>query len=101
MPEINRAPKKKREQTDRAKERQEIYNTPIWKRMSKAKLMECPLCESCILEGVITPSSQVHHVVSFMNYEGLKRQEVAYYYGNLIALCINCHSKEHSKKKDK
>lgn len=101
MPTINRAPKKHREQTDRVKERQEIYNTPIWKRMSKAKMMESPLCESCLLEGVITPSTNVHHIVSFMNYEGLKRQEIAYNYGNLIALCIECHNKKHIKKKDK
>lgn len=101
MPEINRVPKRKREITDRARERQEVYNTPIWKRMQRAKLMECPLCESCLLEGKTTPSKQVHHIVSFMNYEGLKRQEVAYNYGNLIALCIECHTKKHNKKKDK
>lgn len=99
MPTINRVPKKKREITDRVKERQEVYNTPIWKRMSKAKMMECPLCELCLKEGKTTPATNVHHIISFMVYEGLKRQEVAYDYSNLMALCVECHSLIHSNKK--
>lgn len=59
--------------------------------------MEQPLCEVCLAKGIITPTEDVHHIDSFMNYEGLKRLEKAYNYNNLQSICKECHQKEHNK----
>ncbi|WP_321426425.1 HNH endonuclease [uncultured Bacteroides sp.] len=38
----------------------------------------------------------MHHIQSFMNYEGLKRREMAFNYNNLQSICKECHQKEHN-----
>lgn len=57
--------------------------------------MNNPLCEVCLQKGIIKPAVDIHHKDSFLNYEGLKRIEVAYDYENLMALCKECHSAIH------
>ena len=55
--------------------------------------MQSPLCEVCLSKGVITPAFHAHHIDSFMNYEGMKRKEVAYNPDNLMSICEQCHQK--------
>ena len=57
--------------------------------------MEQPLCEICLLNGVISPAEDVHHKDSFMNYEGLDKTQKAYDYNNLLSVCKKCHSYLH------
>lgn len=58
--------------------------------------MNNPLCEVCLLIGIITPAIDIHHIDSFMNYEGLKRLDKAFNYDNLQSICKECHQKEHN-----
>lgn len=79
-------------------ERQKVYRLPQWRKLSKWYLTTHPLCEECLKGGVITPSEHVHHIVSFMNYDELKRIEVALDPSNLEALCSTCHNLIHNPK---
>lgn len=99
MPTINKGcNKRKIQSSNRRKERQLIYNTPEWKKLSKAFKMAFPLCQRCLTNGVIKEAKHIHHKVSFMEVEDeLKRKELAYNWDNLEALCVECHIKEHNK----
>lgn len=55
-----------------------------------------PLCEVCLQKGKITPATQIHHIDSFMKYEGNERLEKAYDFDNLQSLCQECHNAEHN-----
>lgn len=101
MPTIYK-PKKKRSYDNpnsNREERQKIYRLPQWRKLSKWYLTTHPWCEECLKRCVLTPSSQVHHVVSFMNYDDeLKRIEVALNPSNLEAICQSCHNRIHNPK---
>lgn len=103
MPTIKKLPKKTREYNNAGNraERQRIYNTKQWKKLSKAYLMMHPWCEECLkAAGKVTPSVHVHHIVSFMTAsDELKRLELALDADNLEALCVACHTAKHNKKK--
>ena len=90
MPYLKKA-KKQRNPSNNRIERQKIYNTDRWHKLRASKLMQSPLCEVCLSKGVITPAFHIHHIDSFMNYEGMKRKEVAYNPDNLMSICEQCH----------
>lgn len=95
MPTINKGAKPANKSVNRA-ERIKIYNTSRWKKLRIAKLMKDPLCEICLQKGIITAAIDIHHIDSFMNYEGLDRVEKAYNINNLMSICKQCHQKEHN-----
>lgn len=78
-------------------DRQKIYQSKRWKELRLAKLREQPLCEICLLIDKITPSCDIHHIDSYMNYEGLKRINKAYDFNNLLSVCKEHHSYLHKK----
>lgn len=83
----------------RHKERQEIYNTKRWKDLRRLIVQEHPLCEDCLKNGRITPTEEVHHILSPFK-KGLSEEEKikrAYDVDNLVALCKDCHIKRHHK----
>lgn len=83
----------------RRKERQLIYNTKRWKDLRKLFVQAHPLCEKCLKEGKITPTENIHHILSPFA-PGLtpeERDRRAYSWSNLMALCVECHIKEHHK----
>ena len=101
MPTINKQPKKSREYNNvgNRAERQKIYSTQQWKKLSKAYLMMHPLCEECLKAGKVTPAAHVHHIVSFMTAtDELKRLELALDADNLETLCVDCHTAKHNPK---
>lgn len=95
MPTITKL-KKSANNSKKREERQAVYATRRWKKLRLAKLMKYPLCEICLHKGIITPAIDVHHIDSFMNYEGLDRIEKAYNISNLMSVCKACHQKEHN-----
>ena len=101
MPTINlNKNKRKNQPSNRRKERQDIYNTPQWKKLSKAFKMANPLCEECLAKGIIKEAQHIHHIQSFMTvYDDLKRKELAYDWNNLQALCVECHILTHKNNK--
>ena len=56
------------------------------------------LCERCLARGLITPAEEVHHKVK-LTPQNINRPEVSLNWANLIALCKDCHMKEHRKQK--
>ena len=89
----NTKPEKKRQINKES--RYQIYRSSRWKKLRLAKLMEQPLCEICLLNGVMSPAADVNHTDSFMNYEGTNRSKKDYYYNNLLSVCKKCHSYLH------
>ena len=97
-----RNPQKKRNVTDRKKERAEIYNSKEWKKLRKAYYMAHPLCEHCLANDIVRPAVHVHHKDSFMKYDNYNtRMAVALDWNNLVSLCLECHEKEHNNVKKK
>lgn len=92
------AKKQRNYNTKSREERAEVYNTTRWRATRENYLREHPLCEMCLIDEKVEPATQVHHRDSFMNYNGLKRVEVAFDYDNLMALCAECHAKLHGKE---
>ena len=101
MPTIYKPPKKyQKNETEYQKERQAIYNSARWRRLSAWKKSCDPLCEDCLAKGVTTPTEDVHHIVSFMSTDdpGLRLQ-LAYDFDNLLSLCDRCHQLRHNKSR--
>lgn len=99
MPTINKLPKKKRiyQNTDKRKIRQDIYKTKTWKDLRISHLINNPLDEIDLINGITTPGIDVHHIVSFVNVEDInERKRLAYDSDNLITLSKENHQKMHN-----
>lgn len=100
MPTINKLPRKQTKtgnQYDAA--RRKIYNSERWRRLRAWKFTNSPLCEICLQNGIVTPSEDIHHIVSFMSTEDQsQRVFLAYDYDNLQSLCKKCHQSVHNSK---
>jgi len=65
------------------------YNS-TWRRIRDLFLKDNPLCAACLQSKLITAAEVVHH-----KDKNPKNND----YDNLIALCVDCHAKEHGKDK--
>lgn len=76
-----------------------FYVSRPWIRCARGyKAAVGGLCERCKANGLIVPADEVHHKIR-LTPENINRPEVALNWDNLIALCKDCHMKEHQKKK--
>lgn len=99
MPTINKPKKTRKNENTMRRERMEIYNTARWRELRLVKLSRNPLCEMCLKEGRITPTEDIHHIVSFMTvYDYQQRLRLAFDFNNLMSLCKQCHQKMHNGK---
>ena len=64
-----------------------------WRKIRNAFMKANPLCEICLEEGILTPSTQAHHKRKVAD-GGTNDWE------NLQALCGSCHSRLHAKEGD-
>lgn len=64
-----------------------FYDTAQWQQLRALKLRANPLCEGCEAGGVLTPASEVDHVVSVSQAPELRAD-----LSNLRSLCKPCHS---------
>lgn len=102
MPYLKKAKRPSRESDDqKRRERQKIYSSKKWKLMRLAYIDQHPLCEICLQKGRVNAAVDVHHRVSFTDFDGLKRLEMAYNPANLMALCKECHTNIHLHEKRK
>jgi len=65
-----------------------------WEKIRSRYLEAHPICEICHQNGKLTPAVLVHHKVKIT--DGGTND-----YGNLMALCQECHSQLHAKKGDR
>lgn len=103
MPTIVRKPstpkRKKNYNTDTVSNKvHKLYNTRRWAKLRDLKMMESPLCEMCLLEGVTKEVDEVHHriPISYGKTEWEMR-EIAYDYTNLVSLCERHHHEIHNR----
>lgn len=92
-------PKKKyvRENINNRAERNEIYNTNKWRKLRNATFLQQPLCRVCELEGKITPTEDIHHLISLLSTNDPNlRRKIAFDPYNLIGVCKKCHNRIHN-----
>lgn len=72
-----------------------FYKSKRWQHTRLAYLKSVGgLCERCLKKGLYHPAVIVHHKV-YINSENINNPEVTLAWGNLIALCRECHEDEH------
>ena len=77
----------------------DFYKSAAWKRCARGYRRSVgDLCERCRKKGLIVPAEEVHHKIH-LTPENINKQEIALNWRNLIALCKDCHMKEHRKEK--
>lgn len=76
-----------------------FYTTTAWRKARAAVLKEHNgLCQLCLSKGLIEPAVHVHHKTP-LTPENLNNPMIALDRSNLMALCSNCHSEIHKKKR--
>ena len=76
-----------------------FYKSQAWMRCARGYRRSVGgLCERCKKRGLIVPAEEVHHK-THLSPENINNPEVALNWANLIALCKDCHMKEHRKEK--
>ena len=76
-----------------------FYSSQAWRKCANAyKRSVGGLCEKCRRRGRINVAEEVHHKIH-LTPENINRPEITLNWKNLIALCKDCHKKEHRKEK--
>ena len=75
-----------------------FYMTPIWRRTRKAyrkhrEAIDGGMCERCRVH----PGAIVHHRVH-LTPDTINDPDIAYGFGNLELVCLDCHNEEHGLK---
>lgn len=96
MPYLKKA-QPNRTKSYKARDRIDVYNKQQWRKLRQAQLMKQPLCELCKARDITTLAVDVHHKISFLNYNGQQRYTVAFDPNNLVSLCKRCHQWLHRK----
>lgn len=65
-----------------------------WKRIRDRYVREHPLCEMCEVDGRLTPTDEVHHILPVSQGGTHDRN-------NLMSLCKSCHNKIHLELGDR
>lgn len=72
-----------------------FYKSRRWQTTRLAYLKSVGgLCERCLKQGLYKPAVIVHHKV-YIDPETINNPEITLSWGNLEALCAECHQKEH------
>ena len=73
-----------------------FYKSKAWQHTRASYLQSVGgLCERCLKKGLYHPAVIVHHKV-YLTEDNINNPEMALDYGNLEALCRECHEEEHS-----
>lgn len=69
-----------------------FYNSPAWRRLSRAYRQEHPLCELCSKRGVIRTADMVDHIVPIrLGGESMD-------WNNCQSLCHKCHNRKSGRE---
>ena len=74
-------------QTIERKKFNSMYASMGWRKLRTAKLSMQPLCQACLITGIVMPASQVDHVFS---WSAIGKD--AFYRNLFQCLCHSCHS---------
>ena len=86
-------------QREAPEQQRAFYKSRQWQRCRSAYAASVGMiCERCEQKGIIKPGYIVHHK-EYITPENLNDPEIAFAFGNLEMLCLECHNKEHFKRK--
>lgn len=86
-----------RSDADAAKrERDAFYSGARWMKLRDRFRRKHPICQRCESKAQARETAVVHHKV-----ERLERPDLSYEWSNLVALCHECHNREHAARKGK
>lgn len=72
-----------------------FYKSKQWQNCRNTYLKSVGgLCENCLKKGIYRPAVDVHHI-EHVTPENITNPEVTLNWGNLIALCRECHMEIH------
>ena len=77
------------QEIDRHRHDNEVYGNTVWRRLRRIKLSANPLCELCLIKGIVVQAEQVDHIIPVS-----QQPELKLVYENLQSLCETCHSKK-------
>lgn len=101
MPTINKGQKKKPTYRKKTTNVSKLYNSQKWVKLRAAYILEHPLCEDCLENGIIKPVEEVHHIRPILTgKDELEQAYLAYNADNLRSLCKECHHKTHQNLRD-
>jgi 5-methylcytosine-specific restriction endonuclease McrA len=72
-----------------------MYDKSSWKKLRQAKLSMQPMCQACLIRGVVSPASQVDHLFAWSAIG-----ELAFYRNIFQCLCHGCHSDKTQLERD-
>lgn len=110
---INKGVKKKKDNSERKKQRMKMYNDAYYRQVRDNYMRNHPLCEDCMNMQIenedgskkekITPSIDLHHLQSPFAYGLNENERYARLIdtSNFIALCKFHHSQRHAPKGQK
>lgn len=99
MPTLNKAPKRftYKKHTDTSK----AYNCTQWKNLRQYYYTLHPLCEMCLKEDKITPTTEIHHIRPISTADNdLDMKDLLLDQNNLMALCDYHHHQLHNKMRE-
>ena len=76
-----------------------FYTSHAWRKCRDAFLKDRGgLCELCAKKGLIVPANHVHHMTP-IRPETVDDPRITLNWGNLMALCEDCHQEQHQKRR--
>ena len=77
-----------------------FYKSTAWVNCRNSYMSKVGgLCEKCKEKGRIVPAEEVHHK-TWLNPRNLNDPSITLNYDNLIALCRECHRREHNGREE-
>lgn len=99
MPTISLGKRKPRERTINKNMYQNVYQDKRWVRVRALKFSNNPLCELCLLKGIVTVTQEIHHIIPIDVYN--LDEYLAFDIDNLQSLCTKCHAEIHKELREK
>ena len=73
----------------------QFYSSAAWQACRNEYMKQAHhLCEDCLKRGIYKPAREVHHIEE-LTPQNITNPEIALGFGNLIALCKECHAERH------
>lgn len=90
-------PNRRKEYEDTRNNRwSKYYNNPAWKRLREWYIINHPLCECCMFNGISKPATEIHHRVPYSWWNTEEDRIKALTCTDLFqSLCRKCHMNIH------
>lgn len=77
-----------------------FYQSIAWKRLRNVLFSQSPICKECLKRGIVTPSTDAHHIRPFSTGKDEQEQwQLFLDEKNIYMCCSPCHQAYHRKIK--